>query len=131
MGEKKSVFISKQQQTIINRHLKRMDAGFLGTVLVTGKACIYRFQDRWIEMGIEGPLYLYTRNAHPLHRLLVLNRKSLNDFKMDIPDRFNCESKERFIIFNSENREAAFGFWFEDEEDASALFRALEELQTN
>lgn len=104
-----------------------MDADFLDIILVAGKACVYRFQDEWIEMGIEGTLYLYSRGTSPAHRLVVLNRRSLNDFKMDVLEDFKCEPEGKFVILSS--KRTAFGFWLEDEESASMLFRTLSGLQ--
>lgn len=130
MSQKESAFINRQQQTILSRHLKRIDADFVSIILVTGKVCVYRLENGWTETGIEGPLYLYSRGTFPLHRLLVFNRKSLQDFKMDVLESFSCELKERLVVFGSEGLEAVFGFWFEDEEDGNTLFRVLEGIRT-
>lgn len=119
--------INKQQQEIVCRHLRKMDMDFLDIILVVPKICAYRFQDEWMEMGIEGSLYLYGRRGTPACRLVVLNRKSLNDLKMDVSGYFKCEPKGRFVILSS--KRTTFGLWFDDEEGANVLLRTLEGLQ--
>lgn len=120
--------INDAQMLILNEHLKRNDSSFLNVVLVTGKVCVYSFEDVWTDLNIEGTMHIYRRNSNPAYRLIVFNRCSLNDFKLNCSSDFSFEIKENFVIFRTNGFKNTFGFWFDNENDAILFCRQLENI---
>lgn len=117
------------RDAVFTRYMETVDPNFLCAIFHAPKASIYTYGQEWNEMEIEGSLYVYKRASNPRHRLIVLNRKGVNDFKLNIPEEFHVEIDGQFVIFSHEDRKSIFGFWFNDAETAQASFKTLEKLK--
>lgn len=120
--------IGTTQEIILNRYLLSIDQNYKSVIFNVAKVSIYRFEDEWNEMGIEGSLYIYKRNADQEHRLIVFNRRGLNDFKLNIPKYFYLEIENQFAIFSHTDKKNIFGFWFDEGKTAGKFGKVLESL---
>ena len=118
-----------RQDKILNRYLLSIDPSYEYVIFRASNANIYRFEDEWSEMGIEGSLYIYRRNKDEGHRLIVFNRKGLNDFKLNISSHFYLEFENQFVIFSYLDKKNIFGFWFDNSQESKKFFKALESLK--
>lgn len=126
-----NLLINSKQKEILDRHLRRIDKMYDSIAFSAEKVLLYTYMDNWCEMGIEGAIYLYKRSGAPSHRLIVFNKKNLNDFKLNIPSDFYLELQEQFVIFSHTDKENIFGFWFEDDLDAKNLYEILTSILKN
>lgn len=122
-------FVSAEQRKIVDRYLFRKDPEYLSIVFATGKVSVYRYEDEWTEMCVEGPLYLYRRkdSEYP-YSILVMNRNKPEDVKFRISLEYHLEYQERFVICGGKDKKEIFGFLFENEDTAMTLFRVLGEF---
>jgi hypothetical protein len=114
------------QEKILNRYLLSIDSSYDHVEFKAKNAHIYRFEEEWAEMEIEGSLYIYSRTAERGYILIVFNRKGLNDFKLNIPKDFYLELDNQFVIFSHSDKKNIFGFWFEQIQEAKDFHQILE-----
>ncbi|KAM0680938.1 hypothetical protein GINT2_000750 [Glugoides intestinalis] len=120
--------MNSQQQLILNRHLKRIDPEYEEVIFSLRSVLLYIFDKEWVEIDVEGPLYLYRTKGEACSRLIVFNRNGQNDFKLDISGKFYLEEQEQFVIFNQNSKEPIIGFWIDNEESSKRFYKLLSSL---
>ena len=113
------------QDIILKRYLLSIDSSYEYVVHRADNVHIYRFEENWVEMNIQGSLYIYKRSHDRGFRLIVFNRKGLNDFKLNIPNEFFLEFEKQFVIFSPTDKKNIFGFWFEQNQEAEDFYKNL------
>lgn len=126
-------FINSTQRKIVDRYLLSIDNLYSRLVFTTGKVILLAFENNeWAEMKLEGPLYLYRRNnkenISSQHRLVVLNRNNMQDFKLNIPNEFYLEYQNQAVIFSHSERSTVFGFWFDNELVVKRFYQTLRDI---
>ncbi|KAI5180106.1 hypothetical protein NEOKW01_0435 [Nematocida sp. AWRm80] len=103
---------------IINRTLRLKDSNYNHMLLVTHSALLYKYTEEWIKTEIEGTLYIYRRNTIPSTQLIILNRKTPEDFKLSLDSSLiEIQIEDQFIIVKKETSPMVlevFGLWFYD-----------------
>lgn len=109
------------QKAALIRALRKRDTDFQEFVLACRGACLFAHDSTWKESSVEGILYLYRRTTAPHLRILLLNKKDLNEFCFDLSSECKIESHPSFLILHSESKEL-WGIWFHSESDATRLY---------
>lgn len=117
------------QEKILNRYLSSIDPSYDYVVFKAGNTYVYRYEEEWSEMDVEGSLYIYKRILDKGHRLIVFNRRGLNDFKLNIPKDFFLEVDNQLVIFSHIDQKNIFGFWFELNQEAEDFYKILEKCK--
>lgn len=120
--------MNSQQHLILNRYLRRMDPGYEEVLFSAQNVLLYSFEKEWVEMDIEGPLFLYRRKGEVCNRLVVFNRSGQKDFKLNIPEIFYLEEQDQFVIFSQNKKERIMGFWSDNESVSKRLYKSLQSL---
>lgn len=73
---------------------------------------LYRFQDQWEKENVEGSLFLATRPSGYI--LVILNRSSTDNFKIELSATFQLQHNDPYLIFKQpENGQTIIrGIWF-------------------
>ncbi|ELA42467.1 uncharacterized protein VICG_00566 [Vittaforma corneae ATCC 50505] len=129
-------FINSTQRKIVDRYLLSIDNLYSKLVFTTGKVILYIFENNeWIEMNLEGPLYLYRRNneenVSSQYRLIVLSRNNMQDFKLNIPNSFYLECQNQAVVFSHLDKNNIFGFWFDNELVVKKFYQVLQHILKN
>ena len=73
---------------------------------------LYKYQDQWEKLNIEGSLFLAVRPSGYL--LVILNRNSTENFKVELSANFQLQHNDPYLIFKKpENGQTVIrGIWF-------------------
>ena len=73
---------------------------------------LYKYQDQWEKLNIEGSLFLAVRSSGYL--LVILNRNSTENFKVELSANFQLQHNDPYLIFKQpENSQTTIrGIWF-------------------
>lgn len=118
-------------QTILNEAaLKRLDP-YVKKVLDTAKfVALYSFklkESKWEKIGVEGPLFVYSRTGEPFYNILVLNRLNTNNLIEPISSKLTLQLHEPFLLYlNSKCR--LYGMWFYEKDECPRLASLIETL---
>lgn len=94
--------------------LKRKDK-FITTIHSTfDHVVFYKFQDdSWDKLEVEGAMFIVERNEpkFPKYRIVVMNRKSSDDFRQDITKDLELEVHHPYVFYRTKGR-IIKGIWF-------------------
>lgn len=91
---------------------------------------VYTFSptsERWEKCGIEGTLFVCQLVSHPAggerYSVIILNRRGLNNFKLELLEAGQVEETEEFIILQNQDNQGnvgVFGLWIFSEPEPSS-----------
>lgn len=113
--------MNQTQQCILERYFKEKCKGFLKVVHIVKNVCVYRYRSSWEDTELEGRLYLYRCTDSPNYKILILHKKELANFELEITDKICIELHQQFIILSMEDKSLHLGLWFENARDAMGL----------
>lgn len=102
---------------IVKRVLRGKDTSYSHLILSSVNVILFKYEDQWINMEIEGVIHLYKRDKIPTTAIHILNRKKPQDFSFLIDKHmYGIETYDRFIIIKRaiEQEMEIFGLWFYD-----------------
>ncbi|PNS15471.1 Myosin-1 [Sphaceloma murrayae] len=110
--------------------LKRHNPAVQQILSVAGFACVYRFSadsQTWVKIGVEGALFVCellpgSQHSYPgqdrsveRYGVLVLNRKGLNNFHVELKSAGDVDVDEEYVILQvgegEEVEEGIYGLW--------------------
>jgi len=93
--------------------LKRKDK-FLSSIVATfDHVVLYKYnKSEWEKLDVEGAMFIVERNEpkNPKYRIVVMNRKSANDFHQDITKDLDLQVQLPFVFYKTKNM--IRGLWF-------------------
>ncbi|KAJ1446679.1 hypothetical protein M885DRAFT_545563 [Pelagophyceae sp. CCMP2097] len=112
--------------------LRRVDGRVVEVLAAATHTTLYDFADgEWRRTGVEGPLFVVRRSSAPLHRLIVLNRLSMDNLVEGIDETLQVEVVERYLIFRRagvDEGQKINGMWFHSLEEHANMTALVEEL---
>lgn len=102
-------------------------------VSIAPYAAVYLFSPethQWEKSGVEGTLFVCQLSGaeYPRYNVVILNRKSLENFIMELTSGEDIEITPEFVIFQKIGDDGTpniFGFWIFSEEDTSPSVREV------
>eukprot|EP00873_Tetraselmis_striata_P037159 jgi/Tetstr1/457423/TSEL_004209.t1 len=113
--------------------LRRFDAATEEILAHAPHVALYDFnvpESKWNRKDIEGSLFLVRRSAQPQFRLLVMNKKSPNNYTEDVTADFSSELNPPYLIYRNAQGEVV-GIWFYQEGECEAIQKWLEQVQAH
>lgn len=93
-------------------------------------AVVYTFSptsEQWEKIGIEGTLFLCQLISHPgggeRYSVVILNRRGLNNFKLELVEGGRVEEKDEYIILQDQDEQGnvgVYGLWIFSEPEPSS-----------
>lgn len=88
---------------------------------------VFKYDTDWVDMYIEGPLYIYERKGSPKYNFYVFNNKGINDFSLCCAGSYNVSLDKDFVrVSNDEG--VNYGLWMNIKEKAETLFRVFQAI---
>jgi Dcp1-like decapping family len=113
-------YMNKRQVELVNKNLMAKDSEYKSLLAIAARVAVYQFNEEWQECNVDGNLYLYTRHQQPKFRILILNRLSREDFRINLESETKLEYNQNFLIFTV--KKLSFGLWFENDKDAKLIY---------
>ncbi|KAJ3263575.1 mRNA-decapping enzyme 1B [Chytriomyces hyalinus] len=110
--------------------LKRHDPLVTDILDSTSHVVVYDFDEAkqsWNKKGIEGTLFIVQRNSRVRHRMLILNRLSLDPFDVDLMDTIEFQVTGDYVIYRDPAQDSVQGLWIYEPEDRIRLAESLQE----
>jgi len=117
--------------------LQRKDPSITSILHTSRHVVLYDLQHQgsaigWEKRDVEGPLFIVTRLREPFFQLVVMNRKSVEDFLQPLLPNMELEEQSQYVFFKCHG--AIVGLWFLTEADAhvaaSQVRQILKQLET-
>ncbi|KAI8621846.1 hypothetical protein BC830DRAFT_1092494 [Chytriomyces sp. MP71] len=112
------------------RVLQRHDPLIVAILDSTSHVVVYDFDETkqsWNKRGIEGTLFIVQRNAAIRHRMLILNRLSLDNFDVDLVDAIEFQVTGDYVIYRDPRMDRVQGLWIYEPQDRIRLAESLQE----
>jgi len=115
-------------QTTLNV-LRRKDSTVTGIVVSSSHVAMYALNGgAWERMEIEGPLHIISRTSTPQHKLVVLNRKGMEDLSEDLqPGAMQLEIADAMIMYKIRRGDVR-GIWFYQASDRDSVVQSLQKI---
>eukprot|EP00466_Bigelowiella_natans_P000033 jgi/Bigna1/84771/estExt_fgenesh1_pg.C_10026 len=123
-----------QTHTQVLKTLRRHDPRLKNLLLCIKFTAAYELSEamQWKNSEVGGPLFIVERSPEspsaPKNKIIILNRKSLDNFELDIVPNMTIESNTNFVYVESRKGGKVFAFWFYDLEDQKACYDLIVRL---
>ncbi|KAL3153048.1 hypothetical protein ABBQ38_012072 [Trebouxia sp. C0009 RCD-2024] len=110
--------------------LRRVDPDTEQVLTTAGHVALYGFdtdKKAWSRKDVEGSLFLLKRQTQPRFRIVILNKKSQDNFVEDILGDFKFEIASPYILYRSKSDEV-IGIWFYDENESAMVSGLLQRI---
>ncbi|ORY33001.1 PH domain-like protein, partial [Rhizoclosmatium globosum] len=104
--------------------LRRHDDKIISILDSTSHVVVYEFDEQrqsWNKRGIEGTLFIVSRNATLQHQLLILNRLGLENLTLDLNTDIEFQITGDYVIYRDQSQEHVQGLWIYEPQDRSRL----------
>lgn len=116
--------MNNKQEMILKRYIKKIDKSFSDVFHVSSDVFCYEYSNEWKEVGAEGPCY-FVKKLPAASMILIANRKSMENFILEIDDKIKVEENSNFIILKKGSK--YFGFWFDQIIEAQNFINILKD----
>lgn len=126
--------MNSQQEKIIKRYITRKVNTFKQLEKCYEQVYLYMLnksqnneheEGSWKDVNVEGKLYIFRSTDSPGPFLLILNKKNLNDFCIELKRGFRAEVLNNFIIIGQSSKDEHFGIWFANPEESRDAYEFL------
>lgn len=108
--------MNQKQRMIVESHFLSIDPSFADVIAIAKDTHVYHYADGWVDNNIVGTLYL-CKYAAPLPRkIVIMNKKSTENFETIVDSRIAVERHEQFVIISSAKTHV--GLWFNSKSNA-------------
>lgn len=118
---------------IVRRVLRGKDSSYSHLVLSSVNVILFKYEEQWMNMEVEGAIHLYKRDKIPTTAIHILNRKKPVDFCYLIDKNvYEIETYDRFIVIKRVigKEMEIYGLWFYNPHDCiEAGFILLDQLE--
>ena len=111
--------------------LQRQDKDVVSILDRAAHVVIYCFDqesEKWERRGVEGALFVATRQQAPLYRVYVLNRLSPDTFMEDLTAQFAVQMSKPYLMYRNHNQEIN-GIWFYEDAERERIGNLIQGLQ--
>eukprot|EP00808_Paulinella_micropora_P003023 g47564.t1 len=112
-------------------NLQRGDREIVSILFTASHVVAYRLSDskKWEQQDTEGPLFIVQRASDPFHRIIILNRRNIDNFHADVRPGLQLEEQQNFLFYKlAEAMREVSGLWFYDKKECSQAVKMLSEL---
>ncbi|KAK9902790.1 hypothetical protein WJX75_006055 [Coccomyxa subellipsoidea] len=120
----------KEAQRLNLSVLKRIDSATKQVLASANHVALYDFDQedsRWVRKDVEGSLFLVQRNVHPIYQIIILNKKSQQNYVEDVLANFQFEKSRPYLLYRNRKDEVV-GIWFYEEEEADKVEALLHQI---
>lgn len=113
--------------------VKRIDPYVKEILATSSHVALYRFNtitNEWEKTGVEGALFIYSRNGEPFHSILVMNRLDPNNVIEPIVKGFEYQLQTPFLLYKNSHSKI-FGIWFFKREDCTSVISLIDLVMEN
>ncbi|XP_044754069.1 mRNA-decapping enzyme 1A [Coccinella septempunctata] len=113
--------------------VKRIDPYVKEILATSSHVALYRFNtntNEWEKTGVEGALFIYSRNGEPFHSILFMNRLDPNNVIEPIINGFEYQLQTPFLLYKNSSSKI-FGIWFFNREDCTSVTSLIELVMEN
>lgn len=114
--------------------LRRQDGSVRRILCSSSHVIVYELEQtpkggaKWKHTDIQGALHVIQRDTEPQFRLLVMNRKGIDNLMDDlIPGKVELEFSTRLIMYKN-LQGSVRGIWFYDEGELGKAQRVVEDI---
>ncbi|KAG2183482.1 hypothetical protein INT43_006488 [Umbelopsis isabellina] len=86
--------------------LRRQDPDIVDLLDQSSHAVVYSFdlsKAGWAKKGIEGTVFLIRRNTPPYYGIYILNRVSIDNYRLILTEDLVIEQQDEYIIYQTPN----------------------------
>jgi Dcp1-like decapping family len=84
---------------------------------------------RWTRKDVEGSLFLVKRRGSPRFQIVILNKKSAENYVEDVGGGFQCELNPPYLLYRNKVGEVV-GIWFYEETDCKRMCDILSKISS-
>lgn len=84
---------------------------------------------RWTRKDVEGSLFLVKRRGSPRFQIVILNKKSAENYVEDVGGGFQCELNPPYLLYRNRVGEVV-GIWFYEETDCKRMCDILSKISS-
>ena len=84
---------------------------------------------RWTRKDVEGSLFLVKRRGSPRFQIVILNKKSADNYVEDVGGGFQCELNPPYLLYRNKIGEVV-GIWFFEEADGKRMHDILSKISS-
>jgi hypothetical protein len=84
---------------------------------------------RWTRKDVEGSLFLVKRRGSPRFQIIILNKKSADNYVEDVGGGFQCELNPPYLLYRNKVGEVV-GIWFYEETDCKRMCDILTKISS-
>ncbi|CAK0784014.1 hypothetical protein CVIRNUC_007217 [Coccomyxa viridis] len=110
--------------------LRRIDPTISQVLACANHVALYNFdrpQHRWVRKDVEGSFFLIQRTSQPFHQIIILNKKSTDNYVEDIVSDLSFELTLPYIMYRNTADEVV-GVWFYEEGEARKVAALLQQI---
>lgn len=97
-----------------------------------GHVALYDFDvptRRWARKDVEGSLFLVKRRGTPRFQIIILNKKSADNYVEDVGGGFQCELNPPYLLYRNKLGEVV-GIWFYEEADCKRIAQIITKISS-
>ncbi|KAH8549192.1 hypothetical protein BGW37DRAFT_124118 [Umbelopsis sp. PMI_123] len=107
--------------------LKRHDPSIVDLLDQSSHAVVYCFDQSkagWAKKGIEGTVFLIKRNASPYYGIYILNRLSIDNYRLLLTDDMVIELQDEYIIYQTPSDDICC-LWLYEVDDRARICKEM------
>ncbi|DBA70584.1 hypothetical protein WJX79_007514 [Trebouxia sp. C0005] len=124
-------FLDKKATDQLNLSvLRRVDPDTEQVLATAGHVALYVFDTErkaWSRKDVEGSLFLLKRQTQPRFKIVILNKKSQDNFVEDVLGDFKFEVAPPYVLYRSKLDEV-IGVWFYDQNECAMVAGLLQRI---
>lgn len=124
-------FLDKKATDQLNLSvLRRVDPDTEQVLATAGHVALYVFDTErkaWSRKDVEGSLFLLKRQTQPRFKIVILNKKSQDNFVEDVLGDFKFELAAPYVLYRSKLDEV-IGIWFYDQNECATVAGLLQRI---
>ncbi|DBA87219.1 TPA: hypothetical protein ACH3X1_004288 [Trebouxia sp. C0004] len=124
-------FLDKKATDQLNLSvLRRVDPDTEQVLATAGHVALYVFDTErkaWSRKDVEGSLFLLKRQTQPRFKIVILNKKSQDNFVEDVLGDFKFEVAPPYVLYRSKLDEV-IGVWFYDQNECAMVAGLLKRV---
>ncbi|KAI9285139.1 hypothetical protein BC943DRAFT_278612 [Umbelopsis sp. AD052] len=107
--------------------LRRHDSSIIDLLDQSSHAVVYCFDQSkagWAKKGIEGTVFLIKRNVPPHYGIYILNRLSIDNYRLLLTDDLVIELQDEYIIYQTPSEDICC-LWLYEVDDRERICKEM------
>uniref|UniRef100_A0A0N4Z457 mRNA_decap_C domain-containing protein n=1 Tax=Parastrongyloides trichosuri TaxID=131310 RepID=A0A0N4Z457_PARTI len=131
MADKRLIQANADNNTVIEKsysQIRRIDSTVESVIALSKYTAVYDFVNgTWVKTDIDGPMFVYKRNAKQEFGICIANRTSTPDFIETISYNLRLKFKPPYILAYFPSGKIK-GLWFYDSSQCSKIYNVMQRL---